>query len=1127
MSKTQHTFSLKLFTHFMKENRDTKSSYSLKKKFKSNKSAFHFFAQSLTSENQTSELAKSETHNNLAVQPNLNDQSFNDTEVHNNSIIGVDQNCTSFNESAKISHCVQASNLDLKVDDNSCPRISFFDSSLKQSDINVVVDNIIESLNTSEFKNNETCTIYSDSQCFENCFQTNEVPLTASVDTSTLPCQSFDTRSVNNDPSTIFSCLIRESIFSNEDDDILEDFCLFKDETESQKPKIEQVQPASFHATKKIRIDPVDIYEFVPEDDEIEPAKKKKVTFDIQPKKRAKKKLKIPEANYRKINLKKKVFHSRGFKKFNSRRLKWNAWKKLQKEKANTCFKCGQEGHWAGNCVPDVDFDENIGEDEKPKSSLLEDNLTKIRPTVLPIISGENADYTHLMREGLEEFGYHDFKGHQKQAIELILKGQSTMLISSTGSGKSLCYQLPAYLFGKYKKYITLVISPLISLMEDQLTTMPKKLKGVCLHSNMKDKEKEFNISLLQNGHAQVLFLSPESIVNGSSLYDLVQLPTIAFACIDEAHCLSEWSNNFRPSYLQLCKILESKLKVKTFLALTATATQKICRQVCRNLKIGSSNVIGNTQIPDNLVLTVSHDINKEYALIDLLQSPRFVNLDSIIIYCTRRETTERLATLIRISMQGIKSTNHKPSSNGLTWDAQPYHAGLTSEQRLKIQKRFIKNDLRVIVATIAFGMGINKSNVRAVIHYNMPKSFESYVQEIGRAGRDSLRADCHLFLDSDGSDLFELQRHIYANSTDRNHLRKCLQRLFKKCKCLSSSDETEHEDGTNKCICPGHELALPINELTIELDMKVENILTLITFIELNFPESKLNLLTSVESTCKIHCYASGSAQMTQLSSKCPPVALALALYRKQKDEVPSSLEFNYVEIASMLGRESSQVRRQLKNLEWYVDSHGKWRKSGVKVQFSNLSIRVKSPGNLTDSQLDSIHLFTHKYIQSSEWIEINKLKYIYSTFRKLSQAKCTAKVSLTKSNQLKETLNSYFNIQNLDKELDLENWLTSESELDLNSLNQSENEKAKILSVCNIEQARKDVRDLISIYRQDHDLTARGVARILQGISSPRFPAEVWGKVKRFWRSNINIDFNELVKFANEELLRLKSLA
>ena len=251
------------------------------------------------------------------------------------------------------------------------------------------------------------------------------------------------------------------------------------------------------------------------------------------------------------------------------------------------------------------------------------------------------------------------------------------------------------------------------------------------------------------------------------------------------------------------------------------------------------------------------------------------------------------------------------------------------------------------------------------------------------------------------------------------------------------------------------------------------------------------------------------------------------MALYRKQKDEVPSSLEFNYVEIASMLGRESSQVRRQLKNLEWYVDSHGKWRKSGVKVQFSNLSIRVKSPGNLTDSQLDSIHLFTHKYIQSSEWIEINKLKYIYSTFRKLSQAKCTAKVSLTKSNQLKETLNSYFNIQNLDKELDLENWLTSESELDLNSLNQSENEKAKILSVCNIEQARKDVRDLISIYRQDHDLTARGVARILQGISSPRFPAEVWGKVKRFWRSNINIDFNELVKFANEELLRLKSLA
>lgn len=230
------------------------------------------------------------------------------------------------------------------------------------------------------------------------------------------------------------------------------------------------------------------------------------------------------------------------------------------------------------------------------------------------------------------------------------------------------------------------------------------------------------------------------------------KLPPIAFACIDEAHCVSQWSHNFRPSYLMICRVLRESLGVKTVLGLTATATRATKNSIIDHLQIpdGDRGVISDVPLPDNLLLTVSKDSARDQALLGLLQSDRFRNCDSIIVYCTRRDECERVAALLRTSLKSeapVVETSKKRKRGD--FQAEPYHAGLSASRRRAVQNRFMSGELRIVVATVAFGMGINKADIRAVVHYNMPSSFESYVQEVGRAGRDGLEAHCHVFLDS------------------------------------------------------------------------------------------------------------------------------------------------------------------------------------------------------------------------------------------------------------------------------------------------------------------------------------------------------------------------------------------
>ena len=332
------------------------------------------------------------------------------------------------------------------------------------------------------------------------------------------------------------------------------------------------------------------------------------------------------------------------------------------------------------------------------------------------------------LKKSLKQFfGFSNFKGLQEPVILNLLNGNDTFVIMPTGGGKSMCYQLPALLCPG----TALVVSPLIALMKNQVDT----IRGISTNSGIahvlnssQNKTETLNVKQdLINGVTKLLFVAPESLAK-KEVIDFFKTIKISFLAVDEAHCISEWGHDFRPEYRNLRTILDQMGQKIPIIALTATATPKVQEDILKNLKISDAKVFKSSFNRPNLY----YEVRSKTAQVetDIIKFVKGNIGKSGIVYCLSRKRVEELAELLQV--------------NGV--NALPYHAGLDSKTRVRNQDMFLREDCDVIVATIAFGMGIDKPDVRYVIHHDIPKSIESYYQETGRAGRDGGEGHCLAF---------------------------------------------------------------------------------------------------------------------------------------------------------------------------------------------------------------------------------------------------------------------------------------------------------------------------------------------------------------------------------------------
>ncbi|OOF81345.1 ATP-dependent DNA helicase RecQ [Rodentibacter ratti] len=319
-------------------------------------------------------------------------------------------------------------------------------------------------------------------------------------------------------------------------------------------------------------------------------------------------------------------------------------------------------------------------------------------------------------------FGYQSFRKGQEEVINAALNGQDSMVVMATGNGKSLCYQIPALCFNG----LTLVISPLISLMKDQVDQLQANgIEADFLNSSQTLEQQQQVQNKLISGSLKLLYISPEKVMT-NSFFQLISYCQVSFIAIDEAHCISQWGHDFRPEYTQLGG-LKSSFPNAPIMALTATADYTTRQDILTHLKLQNPyQYIGSFDRPN-----IRYTLEEKFKPME--QLARFVLAQkgkSGIVYCNSRNKVERIAESLR----------HKGVS------AAAYHAGMETVQRERVQQDFQRDNVQVVVATIAFGMGINKSNVRFVAHFDLPRSIESYYQETGRAGRDDLPAEAVLF---------------------------------------------------------------------------------------------------------------------------------------------------------------------------------------------------------------------------------------------------------------------------------------------------------------------------------------------------------------------------------------------
>ena len=319
-------------------------------------------------------------------------------------------------------------------------------------------------------------------------------------------------------------------------------------------------------------------------------------------------------------------------------------------------------------------------------------------------------------------FGYDSFRPGQEAVINAVLEGRDILAVMPTGAGKSLCYQVPAMLLSG----ITLVISPLISLMQDQVKALNEAgVNAAFINSSLSEKELNDTFKNAYKGHYKIIYVAPERLMS-EGFISFAKSVEISMVTVDEAHCISQWGQDFRPSYMDIAEFINILDKRPIISAFTATATQNVREDIICSLGLSDPYFLVTGFDRENLFFQVDKPQNKERFILDFIERHRG---ESGIIYCATRKNVDSLYTLLRKQHISVGK----------------YHAGMSNEERKQMQDDFVFDYTSIVIATNAFGMGIDKSNVRFVIHYNMPSSMENYYQEAGRAGRDGLNSECIL----------------------------------------------------------------------------------------------------------------------------------------------------------------------------------------------------------------------------------------------------------------------------------------------------------------------------------------------------------------------------------------------
>ncbi|KAI3379164.1 hypothetical protein SNEBB_001488 [Seison nebaliae] len=846
--------------------------------------------------------------------------------------------------------------------------------------------------------------------------------------------------------------------------------------------------------------------------------------------------------NYRRLNNKRS--YGSKFTKNRSNRCKRQVYRAKLGKKTQTdgtkCFRCNEEGHWATNCPQKIaelamnnindDLDKILENDEYPQQSETTEHSSQLFETKeLEFVENEpemnstnnlekkREECSELGDEILEEIlkkyfkinsGFHSF---QIESIRHILEGKSTLCVVPPASGKSLIYQFASFLLcgDMWKKTekkekilpITLVISPLVSLMDDQISNAPNCLNIVTLHSSLTEKQRENTLNKLDNDLSiHCLMISPEMVWTGATtknhiLHRLCLKRRIAFVCMDEAHCISHWSYNFRVIYLRVCQLLRDEFNVDCFLALTATCTREMESDIVSH--IGNRSVIRfNETIRNNIFFTVSFDEDRNEALIQLLK--RWINHKNdngvAIIYCSRRNTCDFLLNLLRMDLAQIISPEMLDS----------YHAGKSTSNRKQIYKKFMKDKIRIMIATIAFGMGIDKSNVRLIIHYNISSNIEAYVQETGRAGRDMLKANAHLFLSKENHDsnkmklkesveLNEAKRHINSTMIDLNCVKQLFRHLFQfTCRCSG--------DGT-------HERFISIEKSPLIYDVKIEVLETILTHLEMS---GHIKLLKNCNYKCEIYCYKD-QTQIEEIFQKFPII--------KEKSIIEDKkIKFNSHDIINCRHLTMEELTKELNDLQYIRSVEGKVYRSGINVQWSDSCIRCEilnwdlvnnttTINHLSNEIFERINKISSKSFSSLIVFLENMRKFGEESVRGIIAHhfdEVTNKEITAADENIRRFFNQYFITND-------ENFFKDNSVRKIN------------LSSEEIDEIRWEIKDLLQLneqFNEEKKLSARAIARIFHGIGSPCYPVETWGKVKRFWRRFLHIDFHQIQQIARQIL-------